>query len=89
MKNILKNVLSVHEICYSHLIKSGLALFVDITYLNEKTNFANFHGKKLIFINRLKQAQHKRISICIDVHIKYEVNDFNKIEDVLSKFKKN
>ena len=44
--------------------------------------------KKINFINRLKYAEHKMFSICMEVNLMYESNDFEKMFEALSKIKK-
>ena len=45
--------------------------------------------KKINFINRLKYAEVKIFSICVDVYKIYEDDDFDKIYEVLSTLKNN
>ena len=50
-----------------------------LTYLKFK--------EKINFINRLKNAEHKILSICTDVYILYKGKDYDKIYEALSTFK--
>ena len=43
--------------------------------------------KKIIFINRIKYAEVKIFSICVDVYKIYEVDDFDNMLEVLSTIK--
>ena len=45
------------------------------------------YNVKKVLINRLKYAEVKIISICIDVYKKYEGNDYDEIYKVLSTLK--
>ena len=52
-----------------------------------KNELSKMQRKKINFINRLKYAEQKIFCICIDVYKNYDVNDYNKIYEVLSKLK--
>ena len=52
-----------------------------------KHELSKIQRKKINFINRLKYAAVKKISICIDVNKIYENDDFNEIFKVLSTLK--
>ena len=45
------------------------------------------NGKKIIFFNRLKYAEIKTFSKCVDVYKIYEGDDYDKIYEVLSRLK--
>ena len=56
--------------------------------VNERKNeLSKIQRKKINFINRLKYAEVKIFSICIDVYKIYEGDDFNEIYKVLSTLK--
>ena len=52
-----------------------------------KHELSKLQRKKLNFINRLKYAEYKIFSICVDVYKIYEGDDFNEIYKVLSTLK--
>ena len=52
-----------------------------------KHELSKIQRKKLNFINRLKYAEVKINSICVDVYKIYEGDDFDKIYEVLSTLK--
>ena len=52
--------------------------------LKQKMILVKFQGKKN-FIKRLKYAEHNIFCICIDVYRIYEVDDKDKLFEVLSK----
>ena len=51
-------------------------------------NSLKYNVKKINFINRLKYAEVKIFSICVDVYKIYEGDDFDEIYKVLSTLKK-
>ena len=53
-----------------------------------KHELSKIQRKKINFINRLKYAEVKTFSICVDVYKIYEGDDFNEIYKVLSTLKK-
>ena len=53
-----------------------------------KHEISKIQHKKINFINRLKYAEVKIFSICVDVYKFYEGNDYDKIYEVLSTLKK-
>ena len=53
-----------------------------------KHELSKIQRKKISFINRLKYAEVKLFSICVDVYKIYEGDDFDKIYEVLSTLKK-
>ena len=52
-----------------------------------KQDFSKIQRKKTNFINRLKYAEVKLFSICVDIYKIYEGADFDKIYEVLSPLK--
>ena len=52
-----------------------------------KNELSKIQRKKINFINRLKYAEVKIFSICVDVYKNYEGNDYNEIYKVLSTLK--
>ena len=52
-----------------------------------KHELSKIQRKKINFINRLKYAEAKIFSICVDVYKFYEGDDFDKIYKVLSTLK--
>ena len=52
-----------------------------------KNELSKIQRKKINFINRLKYAEVKRFSICVDVYENYEGDDFDEIYEVLSTLK--
>ena len=52
-----------------------------------KHELSKIQRKKINFINRLKYAEVKMFSICVDVYKIYEGDDFDKIFEVLSTLK--
>ena len=52
-----------------------------------KNELSKIQRKKINFINRLKYAEVKIFSICVDVYKIYEGDDFNEIYKVLSTLK--
>ena len=52
-----------------------------------KNEFSKIQRKKINFINRLKYAEVKIFSICVDLYKIYEGNDFNEIYKILSTLK--
>ena len=52
-----------------------------------KNELTMIQWKKINFINRLKYAEQKIFSICVDVYKIYEGNDFDEIYKVLSTLK--
>ena len=49
-----------------------------------KHELSKIHRKKINFINRLKYAEDKIFSICVEVHKIYEGDDFDEKYKVLS-----
>ena len=49
-----------------------------------KDELSKIQGKKINFINRLKYAEVKIFSICVDLYKIYEGSDYNEIYKVLS-----
>ena len=52
-----------------------------------KNELSKIQRKKINFINRLKYAEVKIFSICVDLYKIYEGDDYNKIYEVLSTLK--
>ena len=52
-----------------------------------KNELSKIQRKKINFINRLKYAEVKIFSICVDVYKLYEGDDFNEIYKILSTLK--
>ena len=52
-----------------------------------KNQLSKIQRKKINFINRLKYAEVKIFSICVDVYKIYEGDDYDKIYEVLSTLK--
>ena len=52
-----------------------------------KNELSKIQRKKINFINRMKYAEVKIFSICVDVYKIYEGNDYNEIYKVLSTLK--
>ena len=52
-----------------------------------KHELCKIQRKKINYINRLKYAEVKIFSICVDVYKIYETDDFDKIYEVLSTLK--
>ena len=50
-------------------------------------NFQKYKEKKINFINRLKYAEVKIFSICVDLYKIYENDDYDEIYKVLSRLK--
>ena len=55
--------------------------------IKRKHELSKIQRKKRNFINRLKYADVKRFSICVDVYKIYEGDDFDKKFEVLSTLK--
>ena len=55
--------------------------------IKRKHALSKIQRKKINFINRSKHAEQKIFSICVDVYKIYEVNDYDKIYDVLPTLK--
>ena len=55
--------------------------------VNKRKNELSKIQRKKNFINRLKYAEVKIFSICVDVYRNYEGNDYDKIYKVLSTLK--
>ena len=87
LKNMENVVGIVIEILYYHLNMNLLASHVDITYTNESMNSLKYNERKLNFINRLKYAEAKIFSICVDVYKIYEGDDYDEIFKVLTTLK--
>ena len=56
--------------------------------IKRKHELSKKQRKKINFINRLKYAEVKIFSICVDVYKIYEGNDYDEIYKVLSTIKK-
>ena len=52
-----------------------------------KNELSKVQRKKINFINRLKYAEVKTFSLCVDVYKIYEGDDFDKIYEVFSTLK--
>ena len=52
-----------------------------------KNELSKIQRKKKIFINRLKYAEVKIFSICVDVYKIYEGNDYDEIYEILTTLK--
>ena len=50
-------------------------------------NSLKYNVKKIRFINRIKYAEVKIFSICVDVYKIYEGIDYNEVYEVLSTLK--
>ena len=55
--------------------------------IKRKHQLSKIQRKKINFINRLKYAEVKIFSICVDLYKIYEGDDYNKIYEVLSTLK--
>ena len=55
--------------------------------IKRKLELSKSQPKKLNFINRLKDAEHKKLCICVDIDKIYEGDDYEKIYEVLSTLK--
>ena len=55
--------------------------------INRKNKLSKTQRKKINFVNRLKNAEHKLFCICVDVYINFEGDDFDKIFELLSTLK--
>ena len=55
--------------------------------IKRKHELSKIQRKRLNFINRLKYAEIKIFSICVDLYKIYEGDDYNKIFEVLSTLK--
>ena len=55
--------------------------------IKRKHELSKIQRKKIDFINRLKYAEVKKFSICVDVYKIYEGKNFDKIFEVLSSLK--
>ena len=62
-------------------------IFCEYNVIKQKNDFLKIQRTKINFINRLNYAEHKIISICIDVYKICEGDDYNKIHEILSKLK--
>ena len=52
-----------------------------------KNELSKIQRKKINFINRLKYAEVKIFSICVDVYKIYEIDNYDEINTILSKLK--
>ena len=77
----------VIEILCFHAKMNGLAFQVVITLTNESMHALIYNVKKINFINRIKYAEVKIFSICVDIYKTYEGVDFDKIYEILSRLK--
>ena len=57
--------------------------------IKRKHESSKMQWKTINFINRLKYAEHKVICICVDIYNIHESDDYDKIYEVSSTFKKN
>ena len=55
--------------------------------IKRKHELSKIQRKKFNFINRLKYAEVKTFSICVDVYKIYEIDDYDKLYEVLSRLK--
>ena len=86
MKNMQNNVAIVIGILHLQTHMNILAFHVVTTSSNAKTNSLKYSGKKLI-LSRLKYAEIKIFSICVDVYKIYEGDVFDKMYEILSTLK--
>ena len=84
MPNVVGNVI---EILYFHTNMSLLVLFVVIALTNESMISLRYNEKILFFLNRLKYAEVKNFSICVELYKIYEGYNYDKIYEVLSTLK--
>ena len=64
-----------------------ICLACGFNVIKRKHELSKIQRKKINFINRLKYAEIKIFSICVDVYKIYESDDYDKIYEVLSKLK--
>ena len=74
------------EIQNFHTKMNGIVFHVVFDVVNRKQELCKTQQKN--FINRLKHAELKKISICVDVYKIYEGNDYDKLYEVLGTLKK-
>ena len=86
-KSMPNDVGIVIETLYYYTNTNILASHVDTTLTNESMNSLKFNEKKTKFINRLKYAEIKIFSICVDLYNIYEGVDYNEIYKVLPTLK--
>ena len=55
--------------------------------IKRKQEFFKIQRKKIIFLNRIKYAEHKIFCICVDVYKNFESDDYCKLYEVLSTLK--
>ena len=62
-------------------------IFCGYNVIKQKHDLSKIQRKKLNFMKRLKYAEQKIFSICIDFYKIYESNDYDKKYEVLSTLK--
>ena len=83
-KNTPNVVDIVIETLFYHMIMNGLVFFCVYNVSKRKHELSKIQRKKINFMNRLKYAEVKIFSICVDVYKIYEGDDFDEIYEVLS-----
>ena len=87
LKNMEKIVVIAIEILYYLMNMNLPASHVVIMLINEKMNSQKYKEKKINFLNRLRYAEIKIFSICVDLYKTYEGDDYDEIYKVLSTLK--
>ena len=86
-ENMPKIAVIAIEILYYHM-NMNTCFSCGYNVNKRKNELSKIQRKKINFINRLKYAEVKIFSICVDVHKIYEGNDYDEIYKVLSTLKK-
>ena len=81
-KNMPNVVGIVIETRYYHVNMNGLVFHCNYVVSKRKNELSKIQRKKINFINRLKYAEVKIFSICVDVYKIYEGNDYDRIYEV-------
>ena len=87
LKNMLNVVGIVIETRYYHMNMNGLFFSCNYVVSKRKNKLSKIQRKKINFINRLKYAEVKIFSICVDLYKIYEGDDYDEIYKVLSTLK--
>ena len=86
-KNMLKIAGIVIEILSCHMNMNGFVFSCTYVVSKRQHELSKIQRKKINFINRLKYAEVKIFSICVDVKKIYEDDDNDEIYKVLSTLK--
>ena len=88
LKNIVRIVCIVCVTAFWYLKIKGLLLHADVRFLKKIKEISKVSTHKIIFINRLKWAEHRILRVCLDVYQLDEGDKNIEMFKVLTSLKK-